>query len=479
MVKKIVCLIIGCVMLFCSAVIASAAETDSKLLECFFSSDSKVLRLFLSENVSGNPKVMIGNKEYDAEIKNDVDVKTTFLIDNTISMPKTVREPMKQAITEYVNKMPENESVRIASFSQESEKVSDEFSRSSAYVKNALESLTFEDAGSYVYDAIVNATKTMFGDDDSYYRLVFITDSAVPQRGGSASFELVRSVVEKDSRYHIDFIQVARDTQATENRDMTALAALSSNTYNMLTETKNDISYLTPQKISMLKVKMDNSLTTGEYKGVSIKNGSEIISCGSLLFPQADVGITVTSQGGEDSFPLAALLIAIGIVIAAGGGIAVFLFLRTRQEVCEISVLITKSNPHDNEGIGTSYWRFLPDKVFRVGRVLNPMQSDGRPMEPNNFVIYEGADKTADNAIGRHAFEIQYDKKSGHFNIVNNAQKAIFYIQYGEDAEEKPVEPKSVMYLSVGTKILVGNYTTVTINSLEKKICNKKDLKGL
>ena len=167
--------------------------------------------------------------------------------------------------------------------------LADNYSNTPEFINYELSKVNFNGQASLVYDAVVNITNQMDSNQD-YYRTVLITDGVDSIEG--SSFDYMRSIISENSRYHIDVVQVSEGNQQDVN--LTAIAKLGSNTYTLFNSgTKFDA--LIPETVSLMKVNLTNDVTTGEVKGITIKNGGSNLSLGSIMFPQAELAPTVTT----------------------------------------------------------------------------------------------------------------------------------------------------------------------------------------
>ena len=473
MQKKLLCLIAICLLLVGWSVLVNAAGSSEDLVECYFTSDSKFLKFYLKGQLKDeDATVKIASKDYQAPIENTVEIKTTIMVDNTGSIPKNMRDSVVKSINDYIRRMPSNESVRLVALQKGMIPLTDNYSRDASKLGHALDQLTFDQFGSYVYDGIKQAIEQLYGDDDACYRLVVITDGAA-ENGGEVSFDYLRTLIETKNRYHVDLIQVASSSKAKEDTNMKSLAMLSSNTYHMMYEGNTDLSYLLMGDVSLVKLKMDNSLTTGESRGVKVTTDNRSIDVGSIYFPQADVGIEASSVPADSNPLLIPLLIAVGAVLAAVAAFAVFFWwLNAKIKIAEVSVRIYKEDQNDDKCTGSFFWKFPVKDCYRVGRVLHPYDENNRPREKNDFAIIEIATDMDRTNIGRNAFEIHCNEQNNTFEIINVADHAMVYLQEGDQQRKLEKNQREILHLQ--TKILIGRYTTIKVESLEAKNYTQK-----
>ena len=125
-------------------------------------------------------------------------IHTIFLIDNSTSMPYSLREEVKNAISSYVSVMPGTESVKIAMFDTQTTVLADNYSNDPEFINYELSKVDFNGQASLVYDAVVNITNQMDSNQDIYYRTVLITDGVDSIEG--TSFDYMRSIISENSQ---------------------------------------------------------------------------------------------------------------------------------------------------------------------------------------------------------------------------------------------------------------------------------------
>lgn len=470
-------------------VIPVYATVGTEPLQAYFSDDGKIMKIFTSAPLSESSKILIGNETLEAEVSNtNVQVRTIFLIDNSTSMPFNLRKEITTAISDYISIMPVAESVKIAVFDTQTTVLADDYSNDQEFINYELSKVDFNGQASLVYDSIMNIVNSTDNNQDIYYRTVLITDGIDSVEG--TSFDYMRNAISGNGRYHIDVVQVSEGSKQDVN--LTAIANLGSNTYTFFNSgTKFDS--LVPRNVSLMKVNLTNSVTTGELKGVTIKNEAGNISLGSILFPQVEIAapetepkeiitetipetkieketetetfVTETMPETKKGSSLAIGLIVIGIIAAIGAGVAVFFFIKPKKVLnCNISVQITKDDDRDKNGIGMDVWAFPISSEFRVGRTLEPTSDDKTPLPKNQRAICENATNEDISSIGRNAFALTYDDSTNTVIIKNIARKAMFSVETG--GEKKDIMSGQSSVIINGSKILLGNYTTIIIHNI-------------
>lgn len=487
-IKNIITAFIASYFIMSQPILSAFTTVGTEPLQAYFSEDGTIMKIFTSSPLSENAEVLIGNETLDAEIMNiDVQIRTTFLIDNSTSMPYSLRNEITTAISDYVSIMPTSESVKIAIFDTQTTVLADEYSSDLEFINYELSKVDFKGKASLVYDSIMNTVNSTDNNQDVYYRTVLITDGVDSVEG--TSFDYMQNVISENGRYHIDVVQVSEGNKQDVN--LTAIANLGSNTYTFFNSgTKFDT--LVPRNVSLMKINLTNSVTTGELKGVTIKNGTSSITLGSILFPQVEIAppeteteeetiiettevieteknteatVTEIKTEKKKGSPLMIVLIVIGVLAVAGTGTAVFFFIKSKKTlICNVSVQITKDDNRDQDGTGSDVWAFPITSEFRVGRTLEPIADDRKPLPKNHRAICENATNEDISSIGRNAFVLTYDNSTNALTITNIAKSAMFSVE--TTGEKKDIRKGQSTVIVKNSKILIGNYTTVTIHNI-------------
>ena len=158
-IRKIILPLIVSAMMFNLTGMNVYATAGTEPLQVYFSDDGTSMKIFTSEPLQDNASILIGNETFDAEVRNsDVPIHTIFLIDNSTSMPYSLREEVKNAISSYVSVMPGTESVKIAMFDTQTTVLADNYSNDPEFINYELSKVDFNGQASLVYDAVVNIT---------------------------------------------------------------------------------------------------------------------------------------------------------------------------------------------------------------------------------------------------------------------------------------------------------------------------------
>ncbi len=478
--KKSAAIVIALIVI-CTCMFSVSAADVKEPLQAYFSTDGKIIRIFTSQQLNENAELLVANERLGATVKNsDIKIRTIFLIDNSTSMPYNLRDEIKKSIRNYVGKMPKSESVKIAIFDTKINVLADEYSRDKEFIDYELSKVDYNGQDSLVYDALLKAAKNAKTNEDVYYRTILITDGVDSQKG--TSFDLLRTEISENGRYHVDVVQAYSGGSADVN--LKAIASLGSNTF-MTFKSGSNFESLIPGKISLIKAELTNSVTTGELKGVTIKNGDKNISIGSILFPQVEIEDPVSSEEvseepesseeesssevievsseapkKETNGKLVIGFVIGGVLLAAGIGAVLFIFVFKKPN-CKVIVEITKDDARDKTDIGKDEWEFPVNSEFRVGRILKPASGDNSSIKENHKAICEKATNDDISSIGRNAFALSYNVEKKELVIKNNAMSAMFSVEKGDSRID--VKTSQQLALNKGDKILLGNYTTIEI----------------
>lgn len=470
--------------------ILPASANSQEPLQAIFSSSGDRIKIIVAEPLAADAKLLIANETLNADLVTDqVSVRTTVLIDNSGSVPRAKRNELLDSIRHYVEQMPENEMLRVAKFDTETEMLAGDYSKDVKYIDYQLEKIDFKGQETYVYDALMSTVDSVDPNSDVYYRTILITDGA--DTVGGTSFDLLRSEISEQGRYHIDVVQVGNDDKQDVN--LKAIGSLGANTYQQF-ENVDSLNGLKPAQLWMVCAPLTNSVTTGELKGVTIKSGETSIPLGSLLIPQAELPepepettpvttvattrvTTTTTAASEDKDPKPLPLpLLIGLGALGVGALVGLCFLLTKlSKVVEVRVRIDKEDlTGDTNGVGEHKWIFPVNGTYRVGRVLEPMNGENEQLPVNQFAICEMNDV---GSIGRNAFELSYDKKKKKLEIKNAASNAIFAVENAEGHMEN-LQCGHIRFLEEHDRILLGNYTNVTIKSITVRSKKSGDKNG-
>lgn len=475
------------------------ATEGTQPLQAYFTNDGKSMKVFTSEVLEDDACLLIGNESFASEaIVPDVNVHTTFLVDNSTSMPYSLRDEVKTAITDYVSSMSDAESVKIAMFDTQTSILADEYSADKEFIGYELSKIDYNGQASLVYDAVLTVSENTDTSVDAYYRTVLITDGIDSVEG--TSFDYLRSVISENGRYHVDVVQVSEGDKQDVN--LKAIANLGSNTY-MQFKSGSNFESLKQNAVSMIKVNLNNTVTTGELKGVTIKNGGTNISLGSIMFPQVEIDdpkpvettiasettvlttaettkittavsttsvlTTIDSSAStgdeENGFTLVLIIAIVAGCLLVGAVVVLVVFMKKKKvKQCCIAVRICKDDQRDQENVGDDVWQFPINSEFRVGRTIEPKSNGNAPLPKNHRAICENATNDDISSIGRNAFSLTYDKKTNKIMIKNIAQSAIFSVETAD--RKNDLRASQTDTIMKGSKILLGNYTTVIIRNI-------------
>ncbi len=271
-IKNIISSSVALLLIMGHSLLSVCATAGTEPLQSYFSDDGTLMKIFTSVPLSENADVLIGNETLNAEIINtNVQICTTFLIDNSTSMPYSLREEVTTAISDYVSIMPASESVKIAVFDTQTTVLADEYSSDKEFINYELSKVDFKGKASLVYDSIMNIVDSTDNNQDVYYRTVLITDGVDSVEG--TSFDYMQNVISGNSRYHIDVVKSPENLKVIpyyeeKKEDESA---------EPIIFTDNNISKICYSVISYRMVENENNPNNDEWEvEVSEKGESEI-----------------------------------------------------------------------------------------------------------------------------------------------------------------------------------------------------------
>ena len=92
------------------------------------------------------------------------------------------------------------------------------------------------------------------------------------------------------------------------------------------------------------------------------------------------------------------------------------------------------------------------------------MSGDNTPLPKNNKAICESATNDDISSIGRNAFALSYDAKTAVLTITNIAKGAVFTVETA--GRKNDLRSGMSAELQQGSRILLGNYTTIVIQNI-------------
>lgn len=201
-----------------------------------------------------------------------VTVRTLILIDQSASIPQSMREKVVAAVQSMVERIGSTEEYKIASFG-ENLHVLHEYTSDRYDLSNAAKEIAFIGQQSKIYDMLYQTMPAIgpLEDRPCYYRTVIITDGADAAESGVTAEELYLKL--RENAYPIDVIAVSEAQQQTENKELAALTRISGGTYFNL-HAGTDVAALpaaiSPENLSWLRISVPETLLDGSTRQVDI-----------------------------------------------------------------------------------------------------------------------------------------------------------------------------------------------------------------
>lgn len=165
-------------------------------------------------------------------------MRTLIMLDNSLSVPGSSRDRIKEVIQGIVDAHSEKETFRLATFSDQVSYLSDAYSNDYTALKNMAGSVTYVDQETYLtdvlYDVIDDLNKDVYM---GYTRIIIISDGVDNKQLGVTREELNTKL--KDSQYPVYTIGTLTGKNYDQLENMFALSRLSGSEYCILEETEN------------------------------------------------------------------------------------------------------------------------------------------------------------------------------------------------------------------------------------------------
>ena len=128
-------------------------------------------------------------------------IKTLIMMDNSVSIPKEDREKSIAFIEGFIDAASSSEQIRLALFSEHVNYISD-YTCDKAYLHEAVSSIEFKDQETYLTDVLYEVLKDIDANDDSYNRIVVISDGMGNKPIGITEKELDKKLETSQIQIH-------------------------------------------------------------------------------------------------------------------------------------------------------------------------------------------------------------------------------------------------------------------------------------
>lgn len=300
--RRIFAIAISICVAFCTA-LNCYADTQAALVQAYVSGQNADVFVSGGFNVS-NISCSVSNKA--AEVTQagsladmGVTIRTTYLIDCSVSMPKKMRETVKEYLQSAIKNIGGNEQFKLVSFGDEITVLQD-FTSDRYDLSVAADKLDFSAKHSKIYDSIYNTIPELKPLDDGkicFYRTVVITDGADATAAGITKEELYLKL--QQLTYPIDVVAVSKTEQAEPVKDLAALTRISGGNYVCM-DPSSDASQLyrslDKSTLIWLNVTIPGELLDGSTRQFDISDGTTSLEFDYKVSVYAFEGSSQTSS---------------------------------------------------------------------------------------------------------------------------------------------------------------------------------------
>lgn len=202
-----------------------------------------------------------------------VTIRTTILLDISTSMPQNMRPRVIEYIDYCIEKLGENEELRIITFGNEMVVLQD-FTSDRYDLSKVTSKIEFNGQQSMIYDAIYNSIPTIQPIEESacFYRTVIITDGVDDTNKGVTKEELYLKL--QENTYPVDVIAVSEGGQNNSEKELSALTRISGGRYMIFhSESNLEQSLLGVGNILWIRAKLPADLLDGSTRQIDISDG--------------------------------------------------------------------------------------------------------------------------------------------------------------------------------------------------------------
>lgn len=423
---------------------SSSAETDAKsdytLVQAYMDEDE--LNMFVSGDFNSEDiEVKVANKTaevYDCGLisEEDITVRTTFLIDNSSSIPINVRDKINELIDNEIKNLEKNEEIKVITFSDTTETLQD-FTADRYDLSTAVKGINYSGTQSAVYNAVYDTIPNIAADNGQpcFYRTVVITDGADYANDGITKEELFMRL--RADTYPIDVIRVSANKPIIQNKDLSALSRISNGSYSELypdTNVEQCVSYLSVNDILWINCLVPTNLLDGSTRQVSVSDGVNTMSfdmkmsvvdapeppqtessSSSSWTPPVTSSVVSEVEEEEDEFPLGIVLIIAGAaVVVIAAAVVVTLILTKKKRTRTEAVAQPRAQTQDDYA-PTEYIEEREAREHYTIKISNPDNpSDSWVIDVFSDIIIGRADSCsiviADKSVSREQCKIAANK---------------------------------------------------------------------
>ena len=260
------------------------ASTNITLTEAYMNEET--LDLFTNDSFEEDGlTIKVANREadiinYGTIYTENISVRTTILLDISTSMPAAARDKVTEYINLKIKDLSGNEQLRIVTFGAQLNVLQD-FTSDRYDLDKAVGSIKFIGYESEVYDAVYNTIPDIvpLNGQPCFYRTIVITDGVDSAVEGVTKEELFMKL--QSQTYPLDVVCVSGAKPAAQNKDLSALARISSGRYfDCFPDVDlNDLSYdSSVSDYFWIRAEVPAALLDGSTRQVDISDGTNSIS---------------------------------------------------------------------------------------------------------------------------------------------------------------------------------------------------------
>lgn len=202
-----------------------------------------------------------------------VTIRTTILLDISTSMPKDMRPNVKNYIDTCIEKLGENEELRMITFGDEMVVLQD-FTSDRYDLSKAASKIEFNGQQSMIYDAIYTSIPDIqpIEGNACFYRTIIITDGIDKSTTGITKEELYLKL--QQSTYPIEVVAVSENGQNASEKELSALTRISGGRYvNFQPESNSEQSLLGADNVIWIRAKLPPALLDGSTRQFNVSDG--------------------------------------------------------------------------------------------------------------------------------------------------------------------------------------------------------------
>ncbi len=273
--------------------ISALADGQAVVLETY-TGDAEVSVYVKGMGDDGQPGVQIATAEAErVQVQPvsqlEVPMQTTVMLDNSLSISETDRGKITEFLQDLIADRMEKEEIRIASFSEEVQMLTD-YTNDYGTLKKAVDSIAYQDQETYLTDVLYDLLSAEYIQDarDVYHRIIVISDGVDNKSLGYTKDELYALL--KSSPVPIYTIGCVNGNNNEELENMFALSRMTYVDYFLLDEVEEILSLTEALKadreIYRLTIVPPAEMMDGSRKNVKITLSDGMVLTAETTMPQ-------------------------------------------------------------------------------------------------------------------------------------------------------------------------------------------------